>query len=269
MKKTLFLFFLSFSYTVYAQGLKMLHSDCYWYYLSYYEREGIINEGTAYKEVGIERIEEKEYHKIRVFHDFLDGVGVTRKKSRESVSNDELKLPIVLLREEGGKIYAERNSYSQFLADNNIFEVETPFFSSPDGEHLLYDFTLNEGATYPMNGNVTVSKVTKITTYDNIERRVFFLSNGMEIIEGIGCRNSLGELIGYQSSVATKREDGIIRGELISYDDYDVYIDFPLGMKFPSNEKEVFQTYDLSGRRVSPSSAPKGVYLKGGRKIVY
>ena len=269
MKKALFLYFLLFSDTVNAQGLKMLHSDCYWHYLSYYERESIINEGTEYIEVGTERIGEKEYHKIRVFHDFWDGAGVTSKKTRENVSNDEPKRAIVLLREEGGKIYAERNSYSQFLADNNIFEVESPFFSSPDGEHLLYDFTLNEGATYPMNGNVTVSKVTKITTYDNIERRVFFLSNGMEIIEGIGCRNSLGELIGYQSSVATKRENEIIRGELISYDDYDVYIDFPLGVKSPINEKEVLQTYDLSGRRVSPSSAPKGVYIKGGRKIVY
>lgn len=269
MKRAIYIILVLFSCVSYAQELKMLHQDCSWEYLSYYERESFINEGSSYYEVGTEIVGEKEYYKIRVFHDFLDGAGVAIKKARENVSIDEPERAIVLLREEGGKVYAERNSYSQFLADNNIFEVESPFFSSPDGEHLLYDFTLNEGDKYPMNGNVTVSKITKITTYDNIERRVFFLSNGMEIIEGIGCRNSLGELIGYQSSVATRRENEIIRGELMSYDDYNVYYDFPLGMIIPSSENKVLQTYDLSGRRVSPSSAPKGVYLKGGRKIMY
>lgn len=268
MRNVFALAFLMLSCDAYAQSRQMLSLDSYWEYASYYEQGTFNNEGSEYYVVGIEDIGEKEYYKIRVFHDYMDGAGVTRKKTRERVSNDETKYPIVLLREEGGKVYAERDSYTQFITNNNIFEAESPFFSSPEGEHLLYDFTLNEGDTYPMNGNVTVSKIMKITSYDNIERRVFFLSNGMEIIEGIGCRNSLGELIGYQSSVATQRENGIIRGELISYDDYDVYIDFPLGITISSNENEVLQIYDLSGRCVSPSSALKGVYIQNGKKVV-
>ena len=52
---------------------------------------------------------------------------------------------------------------------------------------LLYDFTLLVGDKYLPPSDVRVLSVDDVMTTDGVNRRLFTLSNDMQILEGMGC----------------------------------------------------------------------------------
>ena len=73
-----------------------------------------------------------------------------------------------------------------------------PYETTPDGELVLYDFNKNAGEVYckmPDGSELTVSKVDTLKTEDGVSRRRLTLSNGLDLIEGVGCTNSEGFLL--------------------------------------------------------------------------
>ena len=75
-----------------------------------------------------------------------------------------------------------------------------PYPLTDDGEMVLYDFTMQVGDKFRSvagHDDISVIKVGTVTTVGNIERRKLTLSNGLVLIEGVGCINSPSRLFTY------------------------------------------------------------------------
>ena len=75
-----------------------------------------------------------------------------------------------------------------------------PYPLTDDGEMVLYDFTMQVGDKFRSvagHDDIGVVQVDTITTSGNVERRKLTLSNGLVLIEGIGCINSPSRLFTY------------------------------------------------------------------------
>ena len=191
----------------------------------------------------------------------------------------------LLLREIKGKVLAQRESYMEFVHQTcpHISEVYEHLYDWRE-DVVLYDFTLGVGDRYPCKGEVYVSGVSHMTTRDSVERKVLFLSNGLEIVEGIGCLNSPDGPFAYQNSSGCEplRVVGMELGNqnaatasLLSFRKYGegtdpIYIkgDELAGIRMPivvntSNNS----LYDLTGRRLM-SPPTRGIFIQNGRKYI-
>jgi len=187
---------------------------------------------------------------------------------------------VVSIREEGNRVYADKAMYVEliktlFPAKNTIYcaEAEDP------NEVLLYDFGLEKGDRYPfLDGDVTIADVTE---YQG--RKVQRLSNGLIIIEGIGCINSVGTFIVYQNTPidielqyarVSPRKSASEHPQLVaalashnqglSYWDFKVLTEV-VNVKY---EEPAYVIYTLSGRRLPTLPTQKGIYIKDGRKVL-
>jgi hypothetical protein len=186
------------------------------------------------------------------------------------------------VREESGKVYAYQKDYASVekrLRDVEYFKTDvSPYLLTEDDEVILYDFTLKEGDTYPTSpefGPIFVNSIEVIRTADGADRKLFTLSNGIKILEGVGCLNT-DDVIFYLYDHHTFFEDGDGYYTLWSYtkdgniiyhvDDYtDTLNDLrSIINKTPSNPSSLF---DLQGRRLNAVPA-RGLYIKDGRKYV-
>ena len=220
-------------------------------------------------------VDGKEYIQIKRYIMIYD---VDAKPSVLAARRVNFYNPEVLLREESGKVYARKDQYIEVM--NVIYGVgdESLFMEEcNDGEVLLYDFTLGTGDRYPCRGEVFVSKVDNVFTNDGLSRRCMFLTNGMVVIEGIGCVNSVGEFYGYQNTSAISHRES---GWLVAFAHWDVegenfqvvYRDgLTSSIAHVSDSREtvgVANVYDLQGRRVKmPQSG--GLYVRDGRKFIW
>jgi hypothetical protein len=184
------------------------------------------------------------------------------------------------------QVYAEKNSLLEYMA--KAFPEVDDVFTEPAYYPLdivLYDFTLNVGDRYPCRGEVTVSSVSSLTTRDGISRRLLSLSNGLEILEGVGCLNSPYGVFAYQNDLGTESRgeeraaskigDAASGSGIRSFRKYGsesepifVMGDIELGITPAKRERVVSGTiYDLQGRQlVSPPQ--KGIYIRNGKKFV-
>ena len=107
------------------------------------------------------------------------------------------------IRDEGGRIYVDKEEYLDLMTDKYFWSHigrsdSLPYETTPDGELVLYDFNKNAGEVYckmPDGSELTVSKVDTLKTEDGVSRRRLTLSNGLDLIEGVGCTNSEGFLL--------------------------------------------------------------------------
>ena len=107
------------------------------------------------------------------------------------------------IRDEGGCIYVDKEEYLDLMTDKYFWSHigrsdSLPYETTPDGELVLYDFNKNAGEVYckmPDGSELTVSKVDTLKTEDGVSRRRLTLSNGLDLIEGVGCTNSEGFLL--------------------------------------------------------------------------
>ena len=259
-------------------GIHMLGDQSVWrynqsHYANNQPRETFMTE-TRFSVTGTETVSEKTYFKVAV-----ETAAVDAGRSVEGSSS----CPVVLLREQDGKVYAEKQSYLAYLGSGSLEMAGdvVPYVTADDSDELLlYDFTLTEGDAYPMPGDVTVSKVEYVTSTDGVERRLFQLSNDMLILEGVGCLNCYGELIGYQSTnrVVQYEDDAESRGYFDAYYpqgengacvyfDYSQWIVTGIGRLKPSSSESTQSLYDLQGRRLSGTPG-RGLYIRDRKKVV-
>lgn len=183
------------------------------------------------------------------------------------------------LYEEGGRVFIAEDNFDRYLSDTHP-EIGSPY-KTREGRvayyHLLlYDFTLGVGDRYPCTGEVYVRETGTLTTRDGISRRTLLLSNGLVIVEGIGCINSPFGLIAYQNTEEGQALDA--KGTLASfgyvnkdggvdtiYESGDAFLDdILLPWQRPFSPGAV---HDLQGRRII-GVPQKGVYIQNGRKYV-
>jgi len=227
----------------------------------------------------------RNYHNLCRNYGYIDGASV---KGLWGYSDTPIATGnVISIREDAGKVYIVKSQYLDFL--KMLFPEECDFYIAPsegDNEILLYDFTLNVGDIYPCAEAAEVVEISQITTRDQILRRVLKLSNGLIIIEGIGCVNSIGTLAIYQNTSVSADEiqanNYTVRttARLVSFgigeqpgeyeSIYDGNKDFPIFSRInkiyshsPKRDK-----FDLSGRHLSSPPTRKGVYIRGGKKVL-
>ena len=189
-------------------------------------------------------------------------------------SNHELALY-----EKGGRVYIAEDYFDRYLNDIHP-EISSPY-KTREGRvayyHLLlYDFTLGVGDRYPCKGEVYVKDTGTLTTRDGISRKTLLLTNGLVIVEGIGCINSPLGLFAYQNTEEGQALD--TKGTLASfgyvnkeggidsvYENGDMVLDNIL--PHPKGDILTKAIHDLQGRRLN-GIPQKGVYIQNGRKMV-
>lgn len=148
-------------------------------------------------------------------------------RTRSSVSNTMY----VYIREENGRVYVEKESYLHYLAETDstgsagFFNTEIkygdasylPYEETADGELVIYDFTMQQGDKFksvPGHEDVWVKETGTVTTADGKERKRLVMSNGLEIVEGIGCICSKGPFFAWLNPYPSSRS---VRDEKLSY----------------------------------------------------
>ena len=152
-----------------------------------------------YHTIGTIEIEGKEYTAI----DFESEAIPTAKQRRGAVQDIEYCLG---LREENGRVLANYQDYMSYLADKysngKCFGDPSyiPYYQTDDGEIILYDFNMEVGDKYRHvdgHDDISVTAIDSVMLNDGSKHRRLTLSNGLILIEGIGCINSPGMLFDY------------------------------------------------------------------------
>lgn len=182
------------------------------------------------------------------------------------------------LREENGRVFVLKDDYISFcISKYGAYPDISSMQVDGEDDVLLYDFNLKVGDTYPMPGHVIVQKTGEMS-YDGTVYPYQLLSNSLLIVEGIGCVNSFGGLVEYQSKPVVS-------------DYYGMYATYLNWVVVEDNQEEIFQyknamseeqllkvsdvsnlghpkdgfIYDLQGHAL-PQKPAKGIYIQNGRK---
>ena len=180
----------------------------YWgYYLSSPNSHFFLrNEPNGYFDLlsyGSMTINGKVYHPV-----YMDiAIAGARGEGQSSYFPTDESRMVMAIREEGGRILVDVKDYLEYWHGKRIIgpvgEADPDHFSYPvtdDGEVVLYDFNMQVGDKFPEREGqetVFVESIETITCMDGIERKLFHLSNGCDIIEGIGAVNGSGFLFDY------------------------------------------------------------------------
>ena len=198
----------------------------------------------------------------------------------------------ICIREEGGRVYVDLEEYKA-LMEEDFWRTKgsaeyLPYEQTEDGELVLYDFNMQVGDKFPSvagHEDIYVSSIETVTTLDGRSRKQWVLSNGLHIIDQVGCVDSNGEFLFYLNPSGLKQCVSIMISctkddtRIIFPDDstgireqfIDWPFDFSLTTSVPTplrmNEGTSSTVYDLQGRRLT-SKPTKGIYIQNGRKVV-
>lgn len=209
----------------------------------------------------------------------------TSRSAGKTAGDDGLRYYTLGIRKADGRVYVNYAEYLDHLSKTGFSELEEGFLGNPDhvpyhitddGEMILYDYTMEVGDQYRhVDGYEDVSVVEKdmVTLNDGAEHRRLTLSNGLVLVEGLGCINSTGLLLDYLNpatdnnwlgaSLAYVETDS---GYLFKDETYTPHVD---GVMTIHNSPELPSqlAYDLQGRRLS-SPPTKGIYIQDNKKIM-
>jgi len=202
------------------------------------------------------------------------------------------------IRLEDGKVYTNFEDfceYQNFRFNYDYFYQCCWSFSDPnylpyhlteDGSELiLYDYTMEVGDGFRHvdgHDDITVVEKDTVAYADDVPRRRLTLSNGLIIIEGMGCINSNGMLIDwlnpaeeYQSNFTYLdycADDWNKPFNIIyTHEDSGLHVvdTNPAGIEslHSSDSSDRHALFDLQGRRLIQKPA-RGVYIQDGRKVV-
>jgi hypothetical protein len=193
------------------------------------------------------------------------------------------------IREEAGKVYCNYEEFCKQLGELREklrrwgledLPDAIPYQQTENGELLIYDFTVEMLDWYPTSpeyDGLYVSGIESVVTNDGVSRKLFLLSNGLRILEGVGCLNSTGLFLYYlydQTSISRIFGIGNEKVELYSYDNGEKTIfrnhNFNTTTDIRANlnkVEDVHVIYDLQGRRLT-ATPQRGVYIRDGKKYV-
>ena len=242
-----------------AQPIEMLGEDAFWSY----KGRVCIEESkspvflsdfwSSYQLSGYEEINGQMYHSLFRSLAFVDG----KRFQSPSKENEETDMAYLMgIRENDGRIFVDAEEY------NRVYGSENVVYEKLGTEYLIYDFTLNVGDTFGTNGTI-VDWVDEVVTDDGVSRKLFVLSSGHEILEGIGCLYSMGELVNYLS-------EPVLQSNIYDGFNYTYLSDFSEGEKLVyTNSKDAADQYVMTVRPISgkSSSADSSLYDLSGRKL--
>jgi len=200
---------------------------------------------------------------------------------------------------EKGRVYTNYSDfceYQNYRFDHDLYFLPCcwsfsdpnylPYHLTEDGSELiLYDYTMEVGDGFRHvdgHDDITVVEKDTVAYADDVPRRRLTLSNGLIIIEGMGCINSNGMLIDwlnpaeeYQSNFTYLdycADDWNKPFNIIyTHEDSGLHVvdTNPAGIEplQASESPSGHAIFDLQGRRLIQKPA-RGVYIQDGRKVV-
>lgn len=264
-----------------AQSIEMLSNEAFWSYKSRVCMEVskspvfLSSSWSCYQLSGLEEKNGQTYHCLYHSLEYVDGKRFLYSPQKE----EETEMVYLLgIRESDGRVFVDSEEYHQ------IYGSEKVVYEKIGTEYLIYDFTLNVGDSFGTDGTF-VERVDELVTEDGVSRKLFVMSSGHEILEGVGCLYSIGELVNYLSESVLQNNiyDGFnytylsdfSESEKLIYSNTKDWADRYVMAVRPFPDKSFApdsSLYDLSGHRVSVSSVssvlPKGVYIQNGKKFV-
>lgn len=266
MKKVIIGILLFYVCSIDAQSVHMLEGAPFWVYCNVMVSDHYHIDSHYFYRIGdTEEINGKIYYKLYYDRDYMESRAIE---------------PVTInIREDNGRILVNYEAYMAFLKDHPQGDPDyIPYKLTDDGEMILYDFNMQVGDKYnSVSGHedISVTNIEMITTKDRVERKLFTLSNGLKIIEGIGCISSRGWLLSYLNptyfpdylpwSYFTFISNFEVFGEQI----YGQVIDDFVGIEHITVDKtnEVsFPLYDLSGRKIT-GNPEQGIYIRNRKKV--
>lgn len=134
--------------------------------------------------------------------------------------NSPMTETVIGLREADGRLYVDKAEYMSLMGEDSYWQLVgdaslVPYEENETGELVLYDFGKQQGEVYGKVGEevITVSDVRSVWFEDGTQRRWLTLSNGYELIEGIGCINSPGMFFFYLNPRHTYLDVGVCLGQ--------------------------------------------------------
>ena len=248
----------------YQQNDSILCQDLYlWTFLSYeYDEE----------------LNGKKYEIVFSEPDVAPNAGVRK-------SPEEDRLYALFIRRADGRVYADYNDYLAYIsqdwenwgrsyADTNYI----PYHLTDDGEIILYDYNMEVGDKYrSVEGHDDISVASKdlVTLEDGKPHRLLTLSNGLILIEGIGCINSNGMLLDYLNPASKYASrftylewaDNNLTNVVYRNTAFKVEVTKVNNIIKPQISNIHIPIFDLQGRRLNAEPI-HGVYIRNGKKVV-
>ena len=228
-----------------------------------------------------EEIEGKTY-------DLIEGTPTESPTMTRAISDGNGQNNALGLRREGGRVYVNYKQYIDYQHRSYNGEVQNPSFGNPDyipyhltedGELVLYDYNMKVGEKYrTIEGydDIEVTAKDSVMLQDGCRRCRLTLSNGLVLIDGLGCINSNGRLLDYLNPAEPYKNNFTYLASVIDKNGDLLYSNTTLQVKESEtagvhtvNESSYncSSFFDLQGRRLSGKPA-KGVYIENGRKRV-
>ncbi len=155
-----------------------------------------------------------------------------------------------------------------------------PYHKTGNGDIILYDFNMKVGDKYAsVEGydDVWVMAITDTITEGNISRKLFTLSNGLKIVEGVGCINSPGiflaylnysfdyNAIGIVSMIECKRDDVVLYTR--SWEDVEKEYTTGIQETTITTEPKDKRIFNLQGQLLQ-GEPMRGIYIRDGKKMI-
>jgi len=156
---------------------------------------------------------------------------------------------------------------------------EIPYLNTGDGELILYDYNVGVGDKYPTaEGYDEISVLEKDTLWllDGKSHRRLTLSNGLILIEGIGCVNSPGLVFDYLNPrhpqcFAWLESYSVVDTTIYQQSTWNFWDDKRADLDNPhfdsTDAMRRVPIYNLQGRRLMAKPA-RGLYIEQGRKHI-
>ena len=242
-----------------------------------------------FQSIGTIEIEGKKYTAIDI-----ESEAIPNAKQRTRAVQ-EIEYYSLGLREESGRILANYQDYMNYLShkypngsgyrasygDSSYF----PYYLTDDGEMILYDFNMKVGDKYRhVDGydDICVTAIDSVMLNDGNKYKRLKLSNGLILIEGIGCINSPGMLFDYlnpSSGVKHRICDLTLYFDNVEYDEWgtpssDAIYEYrnplivntrSLGIEEQTLSTGKEEIFNLQGLRIN--GLQKGLNIVDGKKV--
>ncbi len=285
--KKFYLLLISYLMTipVSAQSASTLSENSVWTYLREI-RQGTKAGGAFLYHLGEEyELQGKTYRRLVLYDNVYElPTSSAKLQPRKMPEPEEIQLPGI--REEEGRILVNRDEYLATLDDGK--RQCLPYRETAGGEIIIYDYNMpvnDKFLSVEGREDIIVEKIETVRAEDDVtERKLFVLSNGLVILEGVGCMNSIGGLLDYlfyDANDLAEDEDSKYAAWLFSYefmssemhrllfgDEYKAYM--PSGLTLiDADRKKISSTndYGLNGIRMK-KKPQQGIYIHDGRKYI-
>lgn len=187
----------------------------------------------------------------------------------------------IFVREDNGRILVNEHGYLEWVQSDDCMRCNVnadylPYHKTNEGDIVLYDFTMKVGdkfASVAGHEDISVVAITDTITEGNITRKLLTLSNGLKVLEGVGCINSPGMFLGYLNYLSSNNVGGTVRMTECKKNNARIYLrtwedvvkEYYNGIRavvvLPQTDKRIF---NLQGQ-LMPSPPAHGIYIQEGK----